>query len=232
MAAGAPGSAFNETTPGQAGTVYAGNGLASVTNANSTAAAKLGEYVAICDVPPPCARRSACPGGKSFFNQSVRTRASGTDTHAALASVSCATNRPATKLSNTMLTKSAHLMIDPSHTITDWEWDIRKWDFLEHEKGTGRFQWVVSPWSRPAQTACSPHTPMPPFGRQGLRSAWIGVSLANTPIGGPTSGPGSCRRHRAFRARPATRGPLQWPPESASGGPSRRGRGGSARCKK
>jgi hypothetical protein len=45
-AAGAPGSAFNETTPGQAGTVYAGNGAASVANANSTAA--VSQYDAAC----------------------------------------------------------------------------------------------------------------------------------------------------------------------------------------
>lgn len=45
-AAGAPGSAFNETTPGTAGTVYAGNGLPSATNANSTAA--VSQYDTAC----------------------------------------------------------------------------------------------------------------------------------------------------------------------------------------
>jgi hypothetical protein len=45
-AANAPGSAFNETTPGTAGTVYAGNGSASVNNAGSTAA--VSQYDAAC----------------------------------------------------------------------------------------------------------------------------------------------------------------------------------------
>src|SRR5205807_6116121 len=36
-AANAPGSAFNETTPGTAGTVYAGNGPGSTAHAGSTA---------------------------------------------------------------------------------------------------------------------------------------------------------------------------------------------------
>jgi len=42
----APGSAFNETTPGTAGTVYAGNGLPSLTNANSSAA--VSQYDTAC----------------------------------------------------------------------------------------------------------------------------------------------------------------------------------------
>jgi len=45
-AANAPGSAFNETTPGTAGTVYAGNGPGSVNNAGSTAA--VSQYDAAC----------------------------------------------------------------------------------------------------------------------------------------------------------------------------------------
>jgi hypothetical protein len=45
-AANAPGSAFNETTPGHAGTVYAGNGPASTQHAGSTAA--VSQYDAAC----------------------------------------------------------------------------------------------------------------------------------------------------------------------------------------
>src|SRR5215469_903407 len=45
-AANAPGSAFNETTPGRAGTVYAGNGPGSVNHAGSTAA--VSQYDAAC----------------------------------------------------------------------------------------------------------------------------------------------------------------------------------------
>jgi hypothetical protein len=45
-AANAPGSAFNETTPGTAGTVYAGNGPGSVNHAGSTAA--VSQYDAAC----------------------------------------------------------------------------------------------------------------------------------------------------------------------------------------
>jgi hypothetical protein len=45
-ASSAPGSAFNETGPGIAGTVYAGNGAASVNNAGSTAA--VSQYDAAC----------------------------------------------------------------------------------------------------------------------------------------------------------------------------------------
>jgi hypothetical protein len=37
QAAGAPGSAFNETGPGTAGTVYAGNGVSATTPANGAA---------------------------------------------------------------------------------------------------------------------------------------------------------------------------------------------------
>jgi hypothetical protein len=44
-AANAPGSAFNETLPGHAGTVYAGNGPGS-SNANSTAA--VSQYDTAC----------------------------------------------------------------------------------------------------------------------------------------------------------------------------------------
>jgi hypothetical protein len=44
-AANAPGSAFNETTPGTAGTVYAGNGPGSA-NAGSTAA--VSQYDSAC----------------------------------------------------------------------------------------------------------------------------------------------------------------------------------------
>ena len=36
-AASAPGSAFNETRPGTAGTVYAGNGVSATTPANGAA---------------------------------------------------------------------------------------------------------------------------------------------------------------------------------------------------
>lgn len=45
-AASAPGSAFNETTPGHAGTVYAGNGAGSTQHAGSTAA--VSQYDAAC----------------------------------------------------------------------------------------------------------------------------------------------------------------------------------------
>jgi hypothetical protein len=45
-AARAPGSAFNETTPGHAGTVYAGNGPGSTQHAGSTAA--VSQYDAAC----------------------------------------------------------------------------------------------------------------------------------------------------------------------------------------
>lgn len=45
-AASAPGSAFNETSPGHAGTVYAGNGTGSVAHAGSTAA--VSQYDAAC----------------------------------------------------------------------------------------------------------------------------------------------------------------------------------------
>ena len=45
-AASAPGSAFNETTPGRAGTVYAGNGTGSTQHAGSTAA--VSQYDAAC----------------------------------------------------------------------------------------------------------------------------------------------------------------------------------------
>jgi len=45
-AANAPGSAFNETTPGHAGTVYAGNGTGSTQHAGSTAA--VSQYDAAC----------------------------------------------------------------------------------------------------------------------------------------------------------------------------------------
>ena len=45
-AASAPGSAFNETTPGLAGTVYAGNGSGSTQHAGSTAA--VSQYDAAC----------------------------------------------------------------------------------------------------------------------------------------------------------------------------------------
>jgi hypothetical protein len=45
-AAGAPGSAFNETRPGTAGTVYAGNGPGSTAHAGSTAA--VSQYDAAC----------------------------------------------------------------------------------------------------------------------------------------------------------------------------------------
>ena len=45
-ASNAPGSAFNESGPGHAGTVYAGNGSASVNNAGSTAA--VSQYDAAC----------------------------------------------------------------------------------------------------------------------------------------------------------------------------------------
>jgi hypothetical protein len=45
-AATAPGSAFNETTPGHAGTVYAGNGPGSLQHAGSTAA--VSQYDAAC----------------------------------------------------------------------------------------------------------------------------------------------------------------------------------------
>jgi len=45
-AANAPGSAFNETTPGHAGTVYAGNGPGSTQHAGSTAA--VSQYDAAC----------------------------------------------------------------------------------------------------------------------------------------------------------------------------------------
>jgi hypothetical protein len=45
LAALAPGSAFNETTPGTAGLVYAGNGV-SKTTANSTAA--VSQYDTAC----------------------------------------------------------------------------------------------------------------------------------------------------------------------------------------
>ena len=44
-AAGAPGSAFNETTPGTAGTVYAGNGVSATTPAN---AAAVSQYDVAC----------------------------------------------------------------------------------------------------------------------------------------------------------------------------------------
>jgi hypothetical protein len=45
-AASAPGSAFNETSPGTAGTVYAGNGSGSTAHAGSTAA--VSQYDAAC----------------------------------------------------------------------------------------------------------------------------------------------------------------------------------------
>ena len=45
-AATAPGSAFNESTPGHAGTVYAGNGSGSTLHAGSTAA--VSQYDAAC----------------------------------------------------------------------------------------------------------------------------------------------------------------------------------------
>lgn len=45
-AAAAPGSAFNETGPGKAGTVYAGNGPGSTSHAGSTAA--VSQYDAAC----------------------------------------------------------------------------------------------------------------------------------------------------------------------------------------
>lgn len=45
-AANAPGPAFNESGPGTAGTVYAGNGAPSVNNAGSTAA--VSQYDAAC----------------------------------------------------------------------------------------------------------------------------------------------------------------------------------------
>jgi hypothetical protein len=45
-AANAPGSAFNETTPGHAGTVYAGNAPGSTQHAGSTAA--VSQYDAAC----------------------------------------------------------------------------------------------------------------------------------------------------------------------------------------
>ena len=45
-AANAPGSAFNETTPGTAGTVYAGNGPGSTAHAGSTAA--VSQYDSAC----------------------------------------------------------------------------------------------------------------------------------------------------------------------------------------
>ena len=45
-AASAPGSAFNETGPGTAGTHYAGNGPASIAHAGSTAA--VSQYDAAC----------------------------------------------------------------------------------------------------------------------------------------------------------------------------------------
>ena len=45
-AANAPGSAFNETTPGTAGTMYAGNGPGSTMHAKSTAA--VSQYDAAC----------------------------------------------------------------------------------------------------------------------------------------------------------------------------------------
>jgi hypothetical protein len=45
-ASNAPGSAFNETGPGTAGTVYAGNGPGSVNHAGSTAA--VAQYDAAC----------------------------------------------------------------------------------------------------------------------------------------------------------------------------------------
>jgi hypothetical protein len=45
-AANAPGSAFNETSPGTAGTVYAGNGPGSTQHAGSTAA--VSQYDAAC----------------------------------------------------------------------------------------------------------------------------------------------------------------------------------------
>jgi len=44
-AAGARGSAFNETTPGTAGTVYAGNGVSATTPAN---AAAVSQYDVAC----------------------------------------------------------------------------------------------------------------------------------------------------------------------------------------
>src|SRR5436309_15781106 len=51
QAANAPGSAFNETGPGKAGTVYAGNGV-SATTANSSNA--VSQYdVACCQVSQP-----------------------------------------------------------------------------------------------------------------------------------------------------------------------------------
>lgn len=45
-AASAPGSAFDETSPGTAGTVYAGNGPGSTAHAGSTAA--VSQYDAAC----------------------------------------------------------------------------------------------------------------------------------------------------------------------------------------
>ena len=45
-ASSAQGSAFNETRPGTAGTVYAGNGSASLNNAGSTAA--VSQYDTAC----------------------------------------------------------------------------------------------------------------------------------------------------------------------------------------
>jgi len=46
QAASAPGSSFNETSPGTAGTVYAGNGPGSTAHAGSTAA--VSQYDAAC----------------------------------------------------------------------------------------------------------------------------------------------------------------------------------------
>ena len=45
QAAAAPGSAFNETGPGMAGTVYAGNGVSATTPAN---AAAVSQYDVAC----------------------------------------------------------------------------------------------------------------------------------------------------------------------------------------
>lgn len=64
-AAAAPGSAFNETTPGTAGTVYAGNGPWFVDHAGSTAA--VSRYDAACRQLSPhrasLLARRPCSGG-------------------------------------------------------------------------------------------------------------------------------------------------------------------------
>jgi hypothetical protein len=143
---------------------------------------------------------------------------SGTDTHTALASVSCATNRPATKLSNTILTKSAHLMIDPSHTITGWEWGHPQVGFFRARKR-----------HRPIPVGCQP---LEPTGADGMLAAradapsWSAGVAVGVDRGVLSQYPNWLSNIRARFLSAASSFPSAAcsarPAESASGGPARR----------